>query len=130
SRISGMRGQTERVAFRKEPRHRLVVVALAVPAFLSVFLLAACAATVSAPDTQPSPVKEPSLSQGGDILMCQGVSVPRQTLAAPRPATALPAEVLSVLGNPLVGIEEPLSEWLIAHESAELVTIMHELEEP
>lgn len=73
---------------------------------------------------------EPALSSEPDeMLMCQGVLVPAQALATPRPATELPAEVLSVLDDPLLGIEEPLSEWLIADESAESVTIMHELDE-
>lgn len=76
-------------------------------------------------------MEEPALSSKPDeMLMCQGTPVPTQALTTPRPATELPAEVLSVLDDPVLGIEEPLSEWLIAHESAELVTIMHELEEP
>ncbi|MBG6240262.1 hypothetical protein IWX78_003259 [Mycetocola sp. CAN_C7] len=69
-------------------------------------------------------------SNPDEILMCQDTPVSTQALSTPRPATELPAEVLSVLNDPLVGIEEPLSEWLIAHESAEHVTIMHELEKP
>ena len=76
-------------------------------------------------------MEESALSSKLDeILMGQGTPVPTQALATPRPATELSAEVLSVLDDPGLGIEEPLSQWLIAHESAELVTIMHELEEP
>ena len=76
-------------------------------------------------------MEESALSSKPDeMLMCQGTPVPTQALTTPRPATELPAEVLSVLDDPALGIEAPLSEWLIAHESAELVTIMHELDEP
>lgn len=105
--------------------------AFAIAAALSVLLLAACAGNVSPPAAEPKPAGGSALSsQPGAMLMCQDTGVPAQALTTPRPATELPAEVLSVLNDPLVGIEEPLSEWLIAHESADLVTIMHELDEP
>lgn len=64
------------------------------------------------------------------MLMCQGTPVPARALTEPRPAIELSAEVRSVLEHPSVGIDQPLSEWLIAHESAERVVLMHELEEP
>ena len=125
-----MRRQSERGASPRGARHRSAV-AFTIPAALSVLLLAACASAGPPPAAERATVKEPASSSNSDeMLMCRGTPVPAQALTTPRPATELPAEVVAVLEDPLVGIEEPLSEWLIAHESAELVTVMHELEEP
>lgn len=125
-----MRRRSERRAFLHGARHRSAVT-FALPAALSILMLAACASTGSPPAGEPSPGEKPALSNTADeMLVCRDVPVSAQALTTPRPATELPADIVSVLEDPLVGINEPLSEWLIAHESAELVTIMRELDEP
>ncbi len=64
------------------------------------------------------------------MLFCGDIMVPARALTEPRSAADLSPEVQSVLADPLIGIDGPLSEWFIAHENAERVVILRESEEP
>ena len=98
---------------------------------LAAVLLAGCATAGSSTGAVPDSSAPTAPSNRADeMLMCQDTPVPARALTEPRPATVLPAEVVAVLEHPLAGVDEPLSEWLIAHESAEHVVIMRKLEEP
>lgn len=96
---------------------------LAVQAAVAVVVLVGCASA------EPSPNATPTVDRDA-MLMCQGVEIPARALQEPRPATELPEDVIAAFehaNSPFVG---PLSDWLIAVDSAEHVVIMRKLDPP
>ncbi|GAA1759581.1 hypothetical protein GCM10009747_18280 [Agromyces humatus] len=103
---------------------------LVMAAALGAAVLAGCATAAPSPGAAPSPSAPSSGIDTDATLRCGDTPVPARALTEPRPATELSAEVLAVLENPLADVDEPLSDWLIAHETVERVVIMREREEP
>lgn len=99
--------------------------ALAAPVAVLLAVLAGCA--TPAPSTSAG--SDPTPSDAADeVLLCQGEPVSAKALQEARPATELAPEVVAVLEDPLA--EGPLSDWLIATESADHVVIMRRIEPP